>query len=225
MRLILILLAGLFGLAALVTAFPLSWVTASVPDEVGSFSGTVWDGQVADVPLFGTLSIKGGPGYADIASPPGDVILSGRVSPSGAKDVILSMPVSRLPASDARLTGLLGRISIRIDEAVVEEGRCVSAVGTASTDVLAANAAQFDWTGPELSGPVDCDDGRLRVRLAGVEGAERVEATVVTGLDGIYRSDIAVTTADPIAGNALSLFGFVSDGSGQYSLLEQGRWR
>lgn len=229
MRFFLIVFAVLVGLASLIRHFPLTWVGAlagdALPAEVGALSGTIWDGQVGDVPLFGTVAVKGGFGDMSFLSAPGDVTLSGTVSRSGIENLVLSMPIARLPMSDARLSGLSGRISLRIAEAVIKDGACVSAIGTASTNILAANRARFDWAGPELSGPVDCDDGRLRVRLSGDAGTETVSATITTGLDGLYKSDVIVSTADPAAGNVLTLFGFNPAGNGDFRLLEQGRWR
>lgn len=225
MRLILIILAVLAGLVSLIRHFPLSWVGAALPADVGTLSGTIWDGQVEDVPLLGTVAVKGGFGNLSFLSAPGDVTLSGTVSPTGIDNLILSMPVARLPMNDARLSGLSGRISLRVAEAVIKDGVCASATGTASTDILAANRARFEWAGPELSGPVDCTDGRLRVRLRGEAGTETVLATVITGLDGVYQSNVTVSTTDPAAGNILTLFGFNPAENGDYRLSEQGRWR
>lgn len=225
MRLLLVGFAVLVGLASLIRHFPLSWAGAALPAEIGTLSGTIWDGQVEGVPLLGTVAVKGGVGNLSFLTAPGDVTLSGKVSPTGIENLILSMPVARLPMSDARLSGLSGRISLQIAEAVIKDGACVSAVGTASTDILAANRARFDWIGPELSGPVDCEDGRLRVRLSGEAGTETVLATIITGLDGLYQSDVTVSTADPAAGNILTLFGFNPASNGDYRLSEQGRWR
>jgi hypothetical protein len=224
MRRLIVIVAVLAGLASLVRHFPLAWAGALLPDGVADLSGTVWNGQASDVPLLGQLSVKAGLGSVALATPPGDVTFSGKVSRGGAEDLVLSMPVSRLPVGDARLAGLAGRVSLRVAEAVIDDGACVSATGTAATDVLAVNAARFGWSGPELSGPVDCVDGRLRVRLSGESGSEAVSALIVTGLDGVYQSDVTVTTRDTAAGNALALFGFQPSGDG-YLLSEQGRWR
>ena len=115
--------------------------------------------------------------------------------------------------------------ALQVAEATMKDGACLFASGTASTNVLAANRARFDWAGPDLSGPVDCIDGRLRVRLSGEGGTETVAAVVTTGFDGVYQSDVTVMTTDPAAGNVLTLFGFNPAGSGEYRLSEQGRWR
>ncbi|GLQ19697.1 hypothetical protein GCM10007854_06520 [Algimonas porphyrae] len=224
-RRLIILVVALAGVASLIQHAPLAWVDSALPDGFGPVTGTYWNGQIDDVPLLGDVSVDGRLGHVQLATAPGEVTFRGDVSPTGVTDLVLSMPIARLPISDARLSGLVGRVSLQIDEAVIEEGACVSAVGHASTDVLSANRATFDWYGPELAGPVDCIDGRLRVRLSGQEGGQNVSATILTGMDGTYRSDISVVTADPMAGNALALFGFGPDGQGGYSLSEQGRWR
>jgi hypothetical protein len=225
MRLLLIIVALLFGTASLIRHFPLAWAGAALPAQVGTLSGTIWNGQVADVPLLGTVAVKGGFGNLSFLTAPGEVTLSGKVSPSGVEDLVLSMPIARLPTNDSRLAGLAGRMSLRIAEATMKDGACLFASGTASTNVLAANRARFDWAGPDLSGPVDCIDGRLRVRLSGEAGTETVTAVVTTGFDGFYQSDVTVTTTDPAAGNVLTLFGFNPAGNGDYRLSEQGRWR
>ena len=222
MRALLIAAALLAALLSALAHLPLRWV---MPDGIGTPSGTVWNGQVADVPLLGSVTLNGGPGGMDIATPPGDVPLRGRVTPRSVHDLALSMPVSRLPTTDARLAGLAGRFSLRVDSARLADGVCADASGTAQTDVLASNGARFGWTGPTLSGPVDCVDGRLRVRLSGEDAGNAVEAETLTGMDGTYQSDITVRAADPAAGNALVLFGFSRVGPGEYRLSEQGRWR
>ena len=225
MRRWIVLAAVLAALVSLVRHFPLAWAAAGLPDEVGTFSGTVWDGQAVGVPLLGSVAVKGGLGGVTLQTAPGDVTLRGTVSPRSVDDLVLSMPVSRLPTTDGRLSGLAGRFSLRIDAADISGQSCQSATGTASTNVLAANGARFSWTGPELSGPVDCTDGRLRVILSGEDANGSVEALTTTGLDGTYATDVTVRAPDPAAGNALVLFGFTPAGAGEYRLSEQGRWR
>ncbi|WP_298914259.1 type II secretion system protein N [uncultured Algimonas sp.] len=225
MRLLLIVAALLAGLASLVRHFPLAWAGAAVPENVATLSGTVWNGQAHDLPLLGTVAVKGVLGGIRLETPPGEVNLSGTIGPGGVDDLVLSMPVARLPTTDARLAGLSGRVSLRIDEAEIADGHCLSATGTAATDVLAVNGGQFGWAGPSLDGPVDCADGRLRLRLSGTDGGETVSATIITGLDGVYQTDMRVITGDAAAGNALSLFGFVPADDGTFNLSEQGRWR
>ena len=225
MRRVLIFLACLAGLASLIRHFPLAWAGVLLPQGMGTYSGTIWNGQISQVPLLGSVKLDGRLGSARLTSAPGDVTFSGDVSPRGVKDLVLSMPVARLPISDTRLLGLDGRVSLRIEQAVIADGACQSATGRASTDVLSVNGSRFQWSGPTLSGPVDCMDGRLRVRLSGKDSTQSVNATILTGLDGIYQTDISVESNDPLAGNALALFGFTPTSNGQFELSEQGRWR
>lgn len=220
-----IILVVAAGLVSLIRHAPLAWIAGWLPDGIGPVSGTYWTGQISNVPLLGDVAVDGQLGHVKLATATGEVTFRGDVRPDGVSDLILSMPVSRLPMSDKRLVGLSGRFSLRIDDAQIADGQCERATGQASTDVLVANRSRFDWSGPALSGPVDCIDGRLRVRLSGEDDGSRVSATVLTGMDGTYRSDINVTSSDPVAGNALALFGFTPDGSGGYTLSEQGRWR
>ena len=220
-----ILITVLAALVSLVRHFPLAWVGSFLPDGIGTYSGTIWNGQVSDVPLLGAVSVEGRLVGAKLGTAPGDVTFSGDVTPSSVSDLRLSLPIALLPISDDRLAGLGGRVSLRIDEAAIEKQTCAFARGTASTNVLSSNRARFQWAGPDLSGTVDCVEGRLRVRLSGEDDAQTVDATIVTGLDGVYQADITVTTRDPMAGNVLTLFGFSPNGEAGYSLAEQGRWR
>jgi hypothetical protein len=225
MRRLFIGVALLAGLLALIRFFPLSWAAKPVPLATTTYTGTIWNGHVQDVPLLGSVSVKSSLSGIRLQTPSGDIQFSGTVTPTRVKDLILSMPVAQLPTTDARLAGLAGRLSLRIDEGQFADGACETATGQASTDVLAVNRRQFGWAGPTLSGPVDCIDGRLRVRLNGENGSDKITAEVQTGLDGIYQSNISVETRDVAAENALTLFGFQLESGGLYRLIEQGRWR
>ena len=222
MRLLIVIVAVVAALLSFIANLPLRWV---LPDGIGTASGTVWNGQVSGVPLLGQVRLKGGLGGMNVSTPPGTVTLSADVTPRSVSDLALVMPVAALPTSDGRLSGLAGTFGLRVDDARLADGRCAEASGTARTDVLAANGARFGWTGPELAGPVDCVDGRLRVRLSGENPGAAVEAVTTTSMDGTYESEITVRADDPAAGNALVLFGFSRSSAGEYRLSERGRWR
>lgn len=224
-RIIWIGLIVLTAIVALVRNFPLSWAAGFLPQSVGTYSGTYWDGQVRDVPLLGQVAIQGGLSGLTIDTGPGDVTLKADVMSDGATDLILSMPIAAIPTSDNRLSGLDGRISMRLDEIVIDEQTCVRATGQVSTDVLQLNQSAFGWAGPNLSGPVDCEDGRVRVELSGDDENQQIDMTLLTGLDGQYLSTVTVRTSDPSASNVLAIFGFVQDAPGKFTLNEQGRWR
>ena len=221
-------MAGVAALLSLLRHFPLAWAMAAVPADVGTPSGTIWKGQLSDVPLFGQLTLSTHPtGVRLSAAADTDIPrkFTAYLRPGRAHDVSLILPVAALPDPTARLSALRGTVGLRVTEARWNDAGCTRADGTASTDVLAANAAQLGWAGPTLQGPVDCVEGRVRVRLSGEGDGATVAAEVLSGLDGVYRSEITVRAADPAAGNALVLYGFSPAGSGEYRLSEQGRWR
>ena len=218
-------LALLGAAAGLLAGLPLAWVAAPLPDFGARYSGTWWNGQANGVPLLGQVDVSGGLGGVTLATPPGAVSLRTELTPRSLSGLVLAMPVSRVPTGDDRLAGLAGQLSLQVETARFSGDGCESATGTASTDVLAVNGARFAWTGPVLSGPVDCLDGRLRVQLSGEDARTEVLSVTTTGLDGSYRTDTTVRTPDPAAGNALVLFGFSRIGRGEYSLSEQGRWQ
>ena len=218
------ILAGLLAAAGSVVAnLPLSWIP--LPPDAGTPSGTVWNGQLSDVPVFGQVGVATKLGAVELATAPGDAALRGTVGPSKAQDLIVSVPLAAVPMNDARLANLGGVINLSISEARYGEEGCESATGRAMTNVLVANARQLGWAGPELAGPVDCVDGRLRVSLSGRNADGEIEAVTTTGVDGTYQTEITARTPDPAAGNALVLYGFSRAGEGEYRLAEQGRWR
>ena len=226
MRRWLVLIAGLAGLASLIAHLPLCWVLPGALAQQGvTASGTVWNGQLGGVPLVGSLSVGTTLSGVRLLSAPGPVTLRARIKPGAVSDAALSMPIAALPLQDARLAGLAGRVSLRIDAAEFDGDACLSASGTAASDVLRSNAPRLGWAGPELAGPIDCVDGRVRVRLSGEDAGTTVDALTTTGADGLYQSDITVRSADPAAGNALVLCGFTPAGANEYRLSEQGRWR
>ncbi len=225
MRRWLIILAVLAGLFSAVRHLPLAWVAGALPANVGTATGTIWNGQLLQVPLLGRLSVKTGLGHVDVITPGGATTLAARLAPGRVENLALSLPLALLPIQDQRLQGVAGRVSLRLDEARYSGQQCESAMGTAATNVLAVNAATLGWTGPDLSGPVDCVEGQVRVRLSGADNMASVEATVLIGGDGVYQSDITATVSDPNAEAVLGLFGFSAVGANEYRLSEQGRWR
>ena len=227
MRRWLVVLALVVGLVALLRSFPLAWAFPGAAAFLGTPSGTIWNGQITGVPLLGQVSVSTRPSGVRLDTPraPATRQFSAVVRPGLLRDARLLMPVADLPVQDARLAGLRGTLGLDMAEARWDGNGCLEAQGTARTDVLAANGAQFGWSGPPLSGPVDCVEGRLRVRLSGEGDGAAVQASVVTGVDGVYRSEVTVRSDDSAAGNALALFGFARAAPGEYRLSEQGRWR
>ena len=225
MRRGLILIGVIAALLSAVRHFPLVWAMGAAPAGLGTPSGTIWNGQLADVPLFDRLSVKAGLGHVTVETPPAPTSFTTQLSPGQVKDLALSLPFAAMPIQDQRLQGVRGRVSLRIDQARFSDLQCEMADGTAATNVLAMNAQTLGWSGPDLSGPVDCVEGQVRVRLTGADSAAEVDATVLIGADGVYQTDILARVSQPGAGAVLGMFGFSSVSANEFRLSEQGRWR
>ncbi len=110
---------------------------------------------------------------------------------------------------------------------VVETARvsksCEAATGTIRTDVLKRNKARFQWQGPELSGPINCENGEIVATLSGQDSRTEIEAVARINLSGSYRLETSVSSRDPEAAALLPLYGFQRSG-GRFTLTEQGQW-
>ena len=218
---------------ALVAFFPMRWAAGwALPDDVKTlapeltFRGTIWQGTVSGLPLFGAANLKLSPRarQLEILSGEDRNYLSAIVSQSGARDVNFQMDIATIPFTDGRLQGLRGDFSARLSELQVSEQSCQSASGTVRTDVLQRNGGQIQWTGPELTGPIRCESGALIADLSGRDAEQTITALVKIMPDGLYRADISVRTLRVEADAVLPLFGFSRSGQ-NFVLTEQGKWR
>lgn len=228
-----ILPALLSGLVALLVYFPLGWAgKLVVPDEVASiapdlgFSGTIWNGSISGLPVFGEANLNLSPRSRSVTikSGAGRNYLSGILRPKLIKDVDLRIDLGRLPLPDERLKGLRGDISAQISEVEFDGQNCRSATGSLRTDVLQRNGGTIEWTGPELTGPIRCEDGAIIADLKGRDAQQSISALIRLSPDGAYRADITARTARQEADAILPLFGFTRSGQ-SFVLTEQGRWR
>lgn len=228
-----ILPALLSGLIALFTCLPLGWVAGLfVSDDVKAFApdlafhGTVWDGSVSGLPVFGTANVRTAllSRNASIQAGEGANYLSAELTPKSATDLDLRVNFANLPLNDGRLQGLQGELIAKVSELNFDGQSCVSAIGTLRTDVLQRNGGSIQWTGPELSGPVTCEDGALIAVMTGRDAEQTIEAKLRVAPDGVYHADISVKTSREEADAVLPLFGFTRSG-GSFMLTEQGRWR
>lgn len=225
--------ALLSGLVAIVAFFPMSWAAGWVlPDSVKSAApdltvrGTIWQGSVSGLPIFGTANLDISPLSRTLELQAGQArnYASGTLSSTQAKDLDLRLDLASVPFTDGRLQGLQGNFTAEISEAQFEEQNCQSAVGTARTDVLKRNGGKIDWTGPELTGPIRCEDGALIVDLSGRDAQQSIAALIKLVPDGSYRAEITVQTSRVEADAVLPLFGFSRVGQ-SFKLIEQGNWR
>ena len=228
-----ILPALLSGLFAVLAFLPLGWVAgAAVPDNIKTlapdlaYHGTVWRGTVSGLPIFGTanLEIKPLSRRAVIQSGQSQNYVSADIGPSTAKDMDLRINLATLPFTDGRLQGLRGTLNAQISNMEIENQSCASAAGTAKTDVLQRNGGTIQWTGPELVGPIRCEQGALIADLNGQDAQQKISALIRMSPDNTYRVDITVRTTRAEADAVLPIFGFSRSGQ-NFILVEQGRWR
>ena len=228
-----VLPALLSGVAAMVACLPLGWAASWVlPDSVKTLApdlemtGTVWRGTVSGLPLLGTANVETSPFARRAAFEAGEGrnFVSGVLPPSEAKDVTIRMDVSTIPFTDGRLRGLRGDFTAQISEIILADQACASAIGTAKTDVLQRNGGTVQWTGPELSGPIQCEDGALVANMSGQDAQQKIIAVITIMPNGTYRAEVDVRTARPEADAVLPLFGFSRAGQ-SFVLTEQGKWR
>ena len=221
------------GVFALLSGIPLSWVGGFVPKgDLPSplkYSGTIWHGQVTGIPLTGPMAIRTSPKKLFSGTPVSvtgggsAVYIKGDVGLSQIKDLRFQGEISDLPMTDGRLASMAGTISVTIEDLKLTKTGCRSASGTARTDVLARNRASLQWQGPELSGPISCEDGNILAALKGQDNMTEITADLTVYLGGQYRMDMMVKSRDNRAAAILPLFGFQSVDGG-FRLTEQGQW-
>jgi len=228
-----ILPALLSGLISIVAFLPLGWVVGpAVPDNVKTlapdlkFQGTIWKGSVTGLPIFGAANLDIAPlaRRAIIQSGEGQNYLSADIGTSLVKDMDLRINLATLPFTDGRLKGLRGMINAQISDMEIENQSCKSAKGTVTTDVLQRNGGSVQWTGPELTGPIRCEEGALIADLTGQDAQQNIAALIRMSPDNSYRVDITVRTRRAEADAVLPIFGFTRSGQ-NFVLVEQGRWR
>lgn len=217
------------GLAASLAALPLAWVAPlAMPQSAPqlSYTGTIWQGNVSDIPVFETGTLKLNPlsRSATFAAGNGQSYLAGQLRRDEAKDIRLIVELSQLPLTDARLQGVRGVIEANVASIRYGADGCTEVSGNLRSDILQRNGGLTNWTGPELNGPILCEDGALTAVLTGEDTEQSVEARLRFSPDGTYRAEIRTRTSRQEAGAILPLFGFSSDGR-DFKLTEQGNWR
>ena len=227
------------GLAALIWQFPAQPIFKKFAgDRLGpqaAATGTLWRGQITGAQGFGPITYRLRPlraltGDAPLQAETGlpGINMRGRAGRSGFKDVSITGRVWTFSNVDPRLTGLRGNFSVIIDTLLFDagdpSGGCTDASGSARTDILKANAQSWSWTGPDLAGPIRCEDGALVLALEGDDAGQTVNMTLRAFPDGRYNSTVSVKTRDSAAQNVMALFGFEARG-GVYTLSETGRWQ
>jgi len=228
MKRLVVILAALCLILGALSRLPLAWFVGddlSTLDPDARAIGTLWNGAVIGIdglpPIQTSLS---GTSMALTADGP-TLRLDGTARTSGLTNTTLSTPIRSLARFDPRLSGLAGQASFTLDSLTIDDGQCVSAVGTASTDVLAANATRWGWQGPTLSGPITCENGQIVIDLGGEQSGQSATVRLSLDLSGPYRTDITLDTQDPAASAILPLFGFERAGNTSWRISEAGSWQ
>lgn len=193
--------------------------------QYASAEGSVWNGKVRDI-RYGIQSV----GDADVKTSwlalftghfSSDIRLTGsglngrgQVAAGFGGDVtIRSMRVLGSTADLINITSevrdLAGEFTIDVQRAELKDNRCTAAQGTVWTDILTRMERRYRWTGPELSGPISCENGQFVIALSGQNAdGENVSARLEIGLDatGNFLADVTTTSRETI--QALTLLGF-----------------
>ena len=222
-------------LVTLVATAPLSFVMERAGQSVPALrylgtSGTIWQGRVDDLEYgiqpVGDLALETHPfallmgrWSADVQLTDAEIVAAGSVSASlggdvSLKDLRMSGRTRDLMSIRQEVRELDGRFTLDLDELKLRNETCVSAEGDVWTDILTRLETQYDWKGPELSGPVSCEDGRIALRMDGVgEAGEIVSIELLMGLNatGSFVARIESPTED--IAQAATLLGFVTQGN------------
>jgi hypothetical protein len=138
------------------------------------------------------------------------------------EDSVLAVSMTDMGDLHPGLKDRGGELIAQLDRAQLDGARtCMTAEGTAQTDVLsraAGEGALGGWRGPLLEGAIACEGGDLVLRLAGADERARVAAEaridLATGSTFVAR----VETEDPDVRIALGALGFLeSDGAFAYT--------
>lgn len=230
-----IAIAGLGSLTAVMSQLPLKWIGPYLmPESAGSnvkFSGTLWNGQVRGLDFIDRVHLNLSPKAFLTGGLPlkfkthsSAMAMSGKASRRQLKDVVFTGKLAMLPTRDGRLKELAGQVDIIVSDLQIKDQQCASALGQLSTDFLAMNQTRWQWSGPELAGPISCEAGDLIVNLSGMENRQTIRADLRLSKNGSYAANITVQTDQPEAGVVLPLYGFEKKDR-DYQLTEQGQWR
>lgn len=236
MRLFLIALAALVaaagvGAAVLPMSMAADMAAQRFPDfKFQSASGSVWDGKLTQVAygrqfigdlgvkteLLGLLTGKAGgklslvregfSGQADLAY----ALAGGALE---LKDVKIDGNTALVPGMPAAIAKVDGKFTLQMKDVKFADSLCQEASGEVWTDVLSKVTVK-GWTGPELRGPVTCNNGALQVQANGKAATgEDVQASLNISQHLDMELTATVSNATPAALQALGQVGFVPDGT------------
>ncbi len=192
-------------------------------------AGTIWNGQASDVRLgrqsLGTgrfqqslIPLIGGTLDSRFALSGVSLVAQGQVRFSGSGSLQLSE--FRATGQTSELVGLVedirdldGRYAVDIARLIVSDGACVEADGRVWTDLLTNLDVRYQWAGPELEGPLSCENGDIRLSLSGTgDSGEAISVELVGRMDGRGSFNTRIRSAGPELRQAAILLGFQVQG-------------
>lgn len=204
---------------ALVALFPLRLALAwSDFERIGfaarQVAGTIWYGRIGDLQLrsqpIGTLEVTVDPvalllgsvtmKFSRLDNPEGP--LSGQLVVGGKRGIRSTS--GRIPVGEMFTPIPVGALELSDVTVLFRDGQCAEASGRIAP-ILAAPIPGLQLN-PGLTGTVECDGERARVRLESASGAERIEFYIRES--GDYRAWMTIRSSDPVVNSGLALFGF-----------------
>lgn len=218
----LLILAGC--LLALLNTIPLAWVKAFVEApqiEQSTWSGTVKEGYVSNIEGLPTVKLTGGvlgllTGNAKVESQNPSSPLTAKIGLGGVSDIRASLPNSMiLPISG-------GTSQITLTELPADLS-CTDQTGQFSTDALRYLYRAQGWQGPDLAGPISCEDGKWRAELTGQDQRITIRAVTLTTPYDKVETEVVIQTQDGELAQLLPVLGFEQAG-GEFRRREIVPW-
>ena len=229
MRFWMIFLAGLAFAAAFLVYLPLSPVLNATGLAGRGMSwqaarGTVWNGEVAGLAYqggaLGTARIKASPLGLLTGQFRGSIQIDGPAAQGRAK---FSAGLGSLKLTDGRARfdlssapGLLpevrangGVITVELATLQLVGDRCRAASGSVKTDALQLAGVRAGRQWPDMTGPVACEAGRVRISLRGESSKDEIFEVEARLLPNVaYELTASVRGGDADLEARLALYGF-----------------
>lgn len=237
---VLLLLVGtVAGLALLPMSVAADYAAKHVPGfKFAAAAGSVWDGKLSGVSYngesLGDVGLKFEVGQIFTGHAGGRLSLA-RKDFTGESTISFALLGDEVKFTDVKLLGQAsavpvlppairaagGKFTLTVKQIVLDKNVCRSATGELWTDALAMTNFGHGWKGPELKGPVSCQDGKVTVQAAGkAETGEDVTAGMEVGADLSFDLQSRVLNATPPAVETLTGLGFQQE-NGAYVLRRQ----
>lgn len=128
------------------------------------------------------------------------------------EDVTANLQLDQLVGlvAEARRAG--GRLTINAESVVLQNGDCLEAAGTVSTDAVTRFAASYGQAAGEFTGSLSCDGPMVLLDMSGDVGQDIATAQLRVGTAEASSLEARVEQAEPDIAAALLFYGFETDG-------------